>query len=236
MKTVPSDTIDQVTNVLYEVDNLDTAPSNLQRTVDYLLDAVGNRTSVPFVYDARNRCVKRNVNGVPTFFYWDNWDLIEERNGLDQQIARYVHGAMMDEILVRITADPPIYYHQDSIGSVTHLTDGNGNVVEKYTYDIFGAPTILDPQSSILSASAFGNRFLFTGREYISEIGLYDYRNRVYSPEWGRFLQTDSLRFDAGDYNLYRYCANNPINRIHYHPIADKIKGFPFLSQRGAGC
>ena len=23
---------------------------------------------------------------------------------------------------------------------------------------------------------------------------------------------------------------------IHYHPIADKIKGFPFLSQRGAGC
>ncbi len=86
--------------------------------------------------------------------------------------------------------------------------------------------------------SLFGNRFLFTGRDHrrlgslggdcrrqpvgrdeqervsqlLSEIGLYDYRNRVYSAELGRFLQTDPIRFSAGDGNLYRYVGNNPIN------------------------
>ncbi len=39
-------------------------------------------------------------------------------------------------------------------------------------------------------------------------IGIYDYRNRVYSPDLGRFLQTDPIRFDAGDVNLYRYVGN----------------------------
>jgi RHS repeat-associated protein len=56
------------------------------------------------------------------------------------------------------------------------------------------------------------NRFLFTGREWLSEAGLYDYRNRVYSAELGRFLQTDPIRFAAGDGNLYRYVSNNPVN------------------------
>jgi uncharacterized protein RhaS with RHS repeats len=37
----------------------------------------------------------------------------------------------------------------------------------------------------------------------------YDYRNRVYSATLGRFLQTDPIRFEAGDGNLYRYVKNN---------------------------
>jgi RHS repeat-associated protein len=50
---------------------------------------------------------------------------------------------------------------------------------------------------------------LFTRREFLKEANLYDYRNRVYSAELGRFLQTDPIRFDAGDGNLYRYVGNN---------------------------
>jgi uncharacterized protein RhaS with RHS repeats len=45
----------------------------------------------------------------------------------------------------------------------------------------------------------------------LKEANLYDYRNRVYSAELGRFLQTDPIRFDAGDGNLYRYVFNLPI-------------------------
>ncbi|NJK91421.1 MAG: RHS repeat-associated core domain-containing protein, partial [Blastochloris sp.] len=68
-----------------------------------------------------------------------------------------------------------------------------------------------DELGNSLNASFYSNRFLYTGREWIQEIGLYDYRNRVYSPELGRFLQTDPIRFDAGDVNLYRYVGNNSI-------------------------
>lgn|GEM_PF-5590373 len=46
--------------------------------------------------------------------------------------------------------------------------------------------------------------------EYIAELGLYDYRNRIYSPDLGRFLQTDPARFGAQDVNLYRYVRNTP--------------------------
>jgi RHS repeat-associated protein len=53
---------------------------------------------------------------------------------------------------------------------------------------------------------------LFTGREWLSQVGLYDYRNRVYSAQIGRFLQTDPIRFSAGDVNIYRYVSNRPVN------------------------
>jgi RHS repeat-associated protein len=61
----------------------------------------------------------------------------------------------------------------------------------------------------MFSADPYANRFLYTGREFLKEANLYDYRNRVYSAELGRFLQTDPIRFEAGDGNLYRYVNNN---------------------------
>jgi uncharacterized protein RhaS with RHS repeats len=35
----------------------------------------------------------------------------------------------------------------------------------------------------------------------------------MYQPELGRFLQPDPKEFAAGDYNLYRYCHNDPVNK-----------------------
>jgi RHS repeat-associated protein len=59
-------------------------------------------------------------------------------------------------------------------------------------------------------ASAIENRFLFTGREYNSDFGFYEYRARAYHPGLGRFMSEDPKLFDAGDYNFYRYCNNDP--------------------------
>ena len=54
--------------------------------------------------------------------------------------------------------------------------------------------------------------FRFTGREFDAETGFYYYRSRYYDPNTGRFLSEDPLRFDAADFNLYRYVFNNPNN------------------------
>ena len=75
--------------------------------------------------------------------------------------------------------------------------------------DIFGKATIANSLGTVLPATAQGNRFMFTGREFLKEVGLYDYRNRVYSQELGRFLQTDPIRFLGEDINLYRYAGNS---------------------------
>jgi RHS repeat-associated protein len=142
---------------------------------------------------------------------YDGWSLLEERNASGVEQARYYHGAMIDELLLRITANTH-YYHHDGLGSTIALTDSTGALVESYTYDVFGTTSILSTNLQLLATSAVGNRFLFTGREYLAEIGLYDYRNRFYSQSLGRFLQTDPIGFEAKDVNLYRYVSNNPAN------------------------
>jgi RHS repeat-associated protein len=144
---------------------------------------------------------------------YDGWSLLEERNASGVEQARYYHGAMIDELLLRITANT-YYYHHDGLGSTIALTDSTGALAESYTYDAFGAATILSTNSQALAVSALGNRFLFTGRECLAEIGLYDYRNRFYSPSLGRFLQTDPIGFRGMDNNIYRYVRNSPIMYI----------------------
>jgi len=63
------------------------------------------------------------------------------------------------------------------------------------------------------SASAKDNPYMFTGRRYDEETGLYYYRARYYKPEIGRFLNPDPIGYYAG-LNLYTYCGNNPLNWI----------------------
>ena len=41
---------------------------------------------------------------------------------------------------------------------------------------------------------------------------LYEYRARAYHSGLGRFMSEDPKLFDAGDYNLFRYCHNDPID------------------------
>jgi RHS repeat-associated protein len=88
-----------------------------------------------------------------------------------------------------------------------------GYGLEIYTYDAFGTPTITDGAGNQRSTSAYGNRFMFTGREYLLTFGIYDYRNRFYHPGMGIFIQTDPKGFDAGDMNLFRYCGDDPVDK-----------------------
>jgi len=41
---------------------------------------------------------------------------------------------------------------------------------------------------------------------------VYEYRARVYHSGLGRFMSEDPKPFDASDYNLFRYCHNDPID------------------------
>jgi RHS repeat-associated protein len=168
-------------------------------------------TVAQFTYDAQNRCIKRTVNGTATYYFYDGWNLIEERNAADAELQKYIHGVETDEILKKVSPNDTVYYHHDALGDVAALTNKAGSMVEQYTYGAYGAFTIKNGNGDTIVSSAYNNRFLFTGREYLKDIDLYDYRNRMYSYKFNRFLQPDPLRFKGNDYNLYRYAKNNPI-------------------------
>jgi RHS repeat-associated protein len=74
-----------------------------------------------------------------------------------------------------------------------------------YEYDVYGQVAASDPNHP--------NRFMFTGREFDKETGLYYYRARYYNPTLGRFLQTDPIGYADG-MNMYAYCGNGPVSCV----------------------
>jgi RHS repeat-associated protein len=171
-------------------------------------------------YDGLGRCMKRagyDWGGSVLLVTYDGWKPIVEWNGAGNWQAWNVYGPGPDEILWRYepaNTKGHLRYHHDVHGNVTALLTYAGEVLEKYTYDTFGRPTVTDANgTNPRTGSNWRNRFMFTAREYYPHLWLYDYRNRWYDPQLGRFLQTDPTGFDAGDMNLFRYCADDPVDR-----------------------
>ena len=103
------------------------------------------------------------------------------------------------------TREPHFYYLHDALGSVMGITGGKyvrEEDREFYTYSAYGQPDGISPA---------GNPYMFTGRRYDPETGLYYYRERYMSPSLGRFISMDPLMYVDG-LNLYRYVRNNPAN------------------------
>jgi RHS repeat-associated protein len=192
-----------------------------------LASATSGSTAYTMTYDALGRCVKRTLTGGPTTYYvYDGDKPVLEYDGSGASVGTNVYGKGIDEILKRVAIGSDsnwytYYPQQNHEGSVIELTDTSGNVIERYRYDAFGAPTFYTGTWGPRSNTIYDNRFLFTGREYPATyrstyitpaFNFYEYRARAYNPTLGRFMSEDPKGFDAGDYNLFRYCHNDPID------------------------
>jgi RHS repeat-associated protein len=122
--------------------------------------------------------------------------------------------------------------NQDGSGSTLYLANSGGALLEWYRYDLQGTPIFYDAKNNQLSASNYSVRHLFTGQQWYSQLGLYDLRNRFYSPDIGRFLQPDPIGFAGDPTNLYRYCGNNPV--IYSDPTGE-IPAVALAVLAGAG-
>jgi RHS repeat-associated protein len=116
---------------------------------------------------------------------------------------RYLYGGSIDEVLAEETPTTLNWSLADRLGTVDLIVDGSGGVIDRVTFDSFGNKV---SESALDKAFRFG----FTGRELDPETGLYYYRARYYDPLVGRFISVDSIGFQAGDTNLYRYVFNSP--------------------------
>ena len=84
---------------------------------------------------------------VTTKYVYDGGQVIAEYDGSDM-LRKFVYGQGIDEpiIIIDVSDNNTVYYyHFDGLGSVAAFSNVNGEIVERYSYDIFGQPTILSP-------------------------------------------------------------------------------------------
>lgn len=183
-----------------------------------------NRLVGQYQYDALSRRVTKVIdpfvvsNSVETRYYYDSARVIEEQDNLGNTQATYVYGNYIDEVLTMDRAAQVYYYHQNTIWSVTSVTDATATIVEQYAYDAYGMVTITNGANIPVPLNSWGtphsaidNPYMFTGRRIDEETGLYYYRARYYDSDKGRFLSRDPLGYVEG-WNLYEYANGSPLN------------------------
>ncbi|MHC4542139.1 MAG: RHS repeat-associated core domain-containing protein [Planctomycetota bacterium] len=122
--------------------------------------------------------------------------------------SKYIYGPGVDQPVCMIEvadSNATYYYHFDALGSVVALSDAAGDTVQTYEYSVYGEVAVEDANHT--------NPYMFAGRRFDIEIGLYYNRARYYHPFTGRFLQTDPIGYGDG-MNWYAYCGNNPVRYL----------------------
>lgn len=170
-----------------------------------------------YVYnDEGLRIKKTDYRGITWNYIYDGNKLIREKsinNTLDFLYDEYdnLYGFIKDN-------SEKYLYIRDQLQNIIGITDINGKIVVKYSYDAWGALKNIEDTSS----SGIGklNPFRFKGYYYDNESSMYYCKTRYYVPQWGRWLSADSIEYlnpeSINKLNLYTYANNNPV--IYYDP------------------
>ncbi len=160
-------------------------------------------------YDGNGQRVKK-VSPSQNVLYFG--ELYEKRNG-----TGIIHVFAGNKRVVSVLSDGKNqFYHPNHLGSASVITDQNGNRKEQIEYFPFGTERAVgSPQGTYDFDAAFPDVFYtFTDQEVDDELGLYNFKARLYDPLLGGFISPDSIVPDPADpqaLNRYAYCRNNPL-------------------------
>ena len=167
------------------------------------LVSISGGTTASFQYDSFGRRTSKVINGAETDFLYDGSNPVQELSG-GTVLANLLTGLGVDEYFTRAEAGGTKTLLADAISSVLALMDAAGTVQTQYTYEPFGATTVVGAAST--------SSFQYTSREN-DETGLNYYRARYYSAAQHRFISEDPLGVFGGA-NLYAYVDNNPLRFV----------------------
>ena len=166
---------------------------------------------IAYTYNANGIRTSKTVNGVIHEYLLDGANILRETWGGNTLIPLYDNEEQVCGIEYNGTA---YFFLKNLQGDVIAITDASGETVVRYSYDAWGACTVLG-DSAIEIATV--NPYRYRGYYFDTDTGLYYLQSRYYDPTTGRFLNGDRVELATMcgivlQHNLFAYCNNNPVN------------------------
>jgi RHS repeat-associated protein len=163
--------------------------------IEYLLDPLGHR-------------IGRKLNGtLQRGWLWEGGRIAAEVDGSSVATSRFVYAVDGTAPSFMIKGIQTYRIISDERGSVRLVVDTtDGTVAQQLDYDEFGR---------VLADTAPGFQpFGYAGGLYDPDTGLTRFGARDYSAESGQWLDRDPIGFAGGQFSLYAYVGNDPVNAI----------------------
>lgn len=164
-------------------------------------------------YDDAGDRVSETVDGQKTAY------LNDPNQAYDQVLEEYAPGGALAatyvrglDLLFQDRQGARSFYVKDGLGSSRALTDSNGAVTDKYTYDAFGNDITPANQTNPTP-----NEYRFAGYQFDVATGLDYLQARYYDGVSGRLTSRDSYEGRTSDpltLNHYVYVSDDPVNHI----------------------
>jgi RHS repeat-associated protein len=183
----------------------------------YYYDVFGNLkqvtlsdgTQIDYLTDGLHRRVGKKINGTVAqkFLYQDHLKIVAELDASNNVVSRFHYGTKVNV---------PEYMTKDS-GTYRLVTDHLGSVrlVVNTTTDVIAQQIDYDEWGNITLDTRPGFQpFGFAGGLYDVQTRLTRFAARDYDAESGRWTSKDPIHFGGGQFNIYQYASDDPINRI----------------------
>jgi RHS repeat-associated protein len=167
-----------------------------------MVSATVDSAETTFAYRGDGLRESRTFNSNTVTFTWDIAAGLPVV--IDDEDARYVYGAGLAS---QVTSSETYYYLADGLGSTMATVDSDGDVVNSYTYDVFG--------ETRSESGAQANEFQFAGQQVDGSTGLQYLRARYLDMETGRFISREPMMAVLGwGGSPHAYAGANPISLI----------------------
>lgn len=173
------------------------------------------------VYDAFDRLVETNANGVPIHRVYIGLNPAIDFNSDGSVNTQYTMGPAVDDIFAATISGTQHYLHRDPMGSVRATTDSSGLVTGTKNYSLYGRIQDQTGASNVLLG--------YTGRPFDPMTGLTDLRARWLDPEIARFTSRDPIPLRPIMPNPYAYADNKPLKYFDPLGLSPEDPGYSWL-------
>ncbi|MHA6924806.1 RHS repeat-associated core domain-containing protein [Ralstonia pseudosolanacearum] len=175
-----------------------------------LASVTKNGTITSYLYNGLGQRVVKSGSNVPTgatrYVYDEAGHLIGEYDQSGNALQETVY--LGDMPIATIKNGTAYYVYADQIDTPRVITDTNNLMVWRWDQaDPFGVAL---PDENPTSLGAFKYNLRFPGQVYDAETGKHYNAHRDYDPAGGRYIQSDPIGLNGGQWSTYAYVGGNP--------------------------